>query len=294
MKKLFFLAGACVLLLWNCNTFKKVGSNLGDGLSTKSGVIGKNLVTGAGEGFAESTLRADLYKTIDSAIAIAGSSTNRNLKTVLDSLLTKRWSVMVKQLVEDATGRQTRRNVEDLREALIGAKTKADLQALILAVLNDQNTGKLVALKNNLLGDSTNRQVATLVDTAMAHLTSRFQSGIADSTLSKLGYFLDNDLHNSLDRNLNVVQRHATWFLVGIAAVAILIITMVWLNRQKYLKLSTILASQVNGISSREVYDEVTARIKQTAVTTGVEPALRSILDKNKLLGEETWKPLPK
>jgi hypothetical protein len=294
MKKLFFLAGVCVLLLCNCNTFKKVGSNLGDGLSTKSGIIGKNLVTGAGEGFAESTLRADLYKTIDSAIAIAGSSTNRNLKTVLDSLLTKRWSVMVKQLVEDATGRQTRRNMEDLREALIGAKTKADLQALILTVLNDQNTGKLVALKNNLIGDSTNRQVATLVDTAMAHLTSRFQSGIADSTLSKLGYFLDNDLHNSLDRNLNVVQRYATWFLVGIAAVAVLIITMVWLNRQKYLKLSTLLASQVNGISDRKVYDQVTAQIKQTAVTTGVEPTLRSILDKNKLLGAETWKPLPK
>jgi hypothetical protein len=293
MRKIFFLTGVYVLFC-GCNTFKKAGSDLGEGLSTKSGAIGKNLVIGLNDGLTESTIRANLYQTIDSAIAIAAYSTSRNLKPVLDSLLTQRWSAMVKQLVEDASGGQTHRNIEDLREALIGAKTKADLQALVFAVLNDQNTGKIIALKNNLLGDETNRQAGTLVDSAMAHLTSHFQSGITDPTLRKLGYFLDHDLHNSLQNNLTVVQRYATWFLAGIAAVASIIIAIVWLNRQKYLKLSTLLASQVNGITDRSIYDEITARIKQTAVTNGVEPTLRNILDKNKLLGTETWKPLPK
>jgi hypothetical protein len=291
MKKLLFLTTVCILFC-NCNGFKKIGSNLAEGVGTKSQDIGKNLVLGLDEGLSESNLRANLSKTIDSAIIIAGASANKNLKPVLDSLLSRRWSILVKQLVEDASGQQTRQNIEKLREALIGPKSTEELKLLIAAVLNDQNTGKVVALKDKLLGDETKTQVGALVDTAMDHLAKRFQSGITDSTLRKLSYFLDHDLHNSLDTNLSVIQKYATWFLVGIGAVAAFIITLVWLNRQKYLKLSTLLASQVNAIPDRQIYDQLTANIKQSAVTTGVEPALRKILDENHLLGEVSWKPV--
>lgn len=276
----------------NCNGFKKIGSNLADGVSSRSSGIGKNLVFGLDSGLAESNLRTGLSKTIDSAIAIAGASANKNLKPVLDSLLTRRWSALVRQLVEDASGQQTRRNLAKLREELIGPGSREELKQLIDAVLNDQNSGKLVSLKDKLLGDETKTQVGGLVDSAMDHLARRFQSGITDSTLRKLSYFLDHDLHNSLDNNLSVIQKYATWFLVGTAAVAAFIITLVWLNRQKYLKLSTLLAAQVNAVPDRAVYDQLTARIKQDAVTTGVEPALRNILDKNNLLGEVSWKPV--
>lgn len=291
MKKLFFLTCICILLC-NCNSFKKIGSDLGEGLNGNTKAIGKNLVAGLDAGLTETALRAELYKTIDSAIAIAGSSSNKNLKMVLDSLLTKRWSVFVRQLVEDASGQQTRQNVESLREAVIGAKTKAELQALLLTVLNDDNTGKLVTLKSKLLGDETKGQVSDIIDTAMLHLTTRFQSGITDPTLYKLSHFLNNDLNKSIGSNLSIIQKYATWFLVGIGAVAAFIITIVWVNRQKYLKLSTLLASQVNAIPDQKTYDQLTARIKQSAVTAGVEPTLRDILDKNKLLGKETWKPV--
>jgi len=291
MKKLLFLTVVCILFC-NCNGFKKIGSNLADGVSSKTPDIGKNLITGLDAGLTESAIRADLYKTIDSAITIAGTSANKNLKQVLDSLLTRRWSALVKQLVEDASGQQTRQNIAKLREELIGEKSKAELRSLVAAVLNDENGGKLVTLKDKLLGNETKTQVGGIVDTAMDHLTRRFQSGITDATLRKLSYFLDHDLHTSLDTNLSVIQKYATWFLVGIAAVAAFIITLVWLNRQKYLKLSTLLASHVNAIPDRQIYEQLTARIKENAVTTGVEPALRDILDKNHLLGTASWKPI--
>ncbi|MEJ7677617.1 MAG: hypothetical protein WKG06_07065 [Segetibacter sp.] len=229
---------------------------------------------------------------MDSVITVAGSSTNKNLKSVLDSILTQRWSAITRQLVEDATGRHTRENVEALRESLIGAQTKAELQALIAAVINDDITGKLIALKNDLTGEQTKKAVTEIVDSAMLHLTDRFQTGIADSTLLKLSRFIRNDLNTSINTNLSVIQKYATWFLIGITVVAAFIISLIWFNRQKYLKLSTLLASQVNAIPDRQVYDQLTARIKQSAVSVGVEPTLRSILEENKLLGKETWKPV--
>ncbi|MDR6943143.1 hypothetical protein [Mucilaginibacter pocheonensis] len=291
MKKIFYLICFCGFLS-GCSAFKNAGSSLGQGFNSQTRSIGKNLIIGIDSGLVESAIRADLYKTLDSAIIIAGSSTNKNLKKVLDSLLTKRWSVFVKQLVEDASGQQTRKNIENLREALIGAKSKAEVQALIAAVLNDETNGKLVTLKNKLLGDETRKQVSDIIDTGMQHFTTRFQAGITDSTLLKLSHFLNNDLNKSLDSNLSIIQKYATWFLVGIGVVAAFIITLVWINRQKYLKLSTLMASQVNAIPDQQMYDQLTARIKQSAVTAGVEPTLRNILDKNNLLGNETWKPV--
>jgi len=289
--KVFSIISFCILI-GSCSVFKKAGSNLGEGLNTQTKRIAQNLVSGLHSGITDSAFRTDLYKMLDSAITVAGSSTNKNLKSVLDSILTERWSVITRQLVEDATGRQTRENVQAIRESLIGAQTKAELQALIAAVLNDENTGKLIALKNELTGAETRNALTQIVDSAMLHLTNRFQEGITDSTLSKLSRFLRNDVHESINTNLSVVQKYATWFLTGIGVLTAFIITIVWINRQKYLKLSTLLASHVNAIPDRQVYDELTARIKQSAVTEGVEPALRNILDKNKLLGKETWKPV--
>lgn len=289
--KVFSIIFFCILI-GSCSVFKKAGSNLGEGLNTQTKRIAQNLVSGLHSGITDSAFRTDLYKMLDSAITVAGTSTNKNLKSVLDSILTERWSVITRQLVEDATGQHTLENVQAIRESLIGAQTKAEVQDLIAAVLNDENTGKLIALKNELTGEETRNALTQIVDSAMLHLTNRFQESITDSTLSKLSRFLRNDVHESINTNLSVVQKYATWFLTGIGLVTAFIITIVWINRQKYLKLSTLLASHVNAIPDRQVYDELTARIKQSAVTEGVEPALRNILDKNKLLGKETWKPV--
>jgi predicted small secreted protein len=292
MKKIaYLLLGSCIVLA-GCNTFKKIGSDLGEGLDSKTRPLGKNLIMGIDDGLTQSAIRADLYKTIDSAITIAGSSTNRNFKKVLNSLLTERWSVFVKQLIENATGKQTHQNLEQLREAVIGAKTKKELQELVASVLNDENTGRLILLKNKILGNETNKQFSTIIDTGMLHLSHQFQSGITDPTLDKLSHFLKNDLSNSLDKNLSVVQRYASWFLVGIGLLAASIITIVWFNRQKYLKLSTLLASHVNAIPDQHIYDQLTSSIKLDAVTAGIEPTLRGLLSENHLLNEKSWKPL--
>ncbi len=289
MKTIFALL---LVLCCGCNGFKKIGSNLGEGFNSKTKSMGQNLVSGLQAGIADSAFRAGLYTTLDSAILVASTSTNKNLKIVLDSVLNERWSVITRQLVEDATGKQTKTNIDALRESLLGAQTKAEVAALIAAVLNDENTGKLIALRNELLGEKTNEAVAAIVDNAMLRLTTRFQSGIADTTLMKLSRFLNSDLKTGIGDNLSIIQKYATWFLVGIGVLAAFIITLVWVNRQKYLKLSTLLASQVNAIPNQQVYDQLTARIKQQATVTGVEPALQDILAKNKLLGENTWKPV--
>ncbi|BAV05301.1 hypothetical protein FLA_1308 [Filimonas lacunae] len=280
------------LLGSGCISTQKAGSGLSEGFGSKASLISKNLVLGLDSGLAASTLRAQLCATIDSVITVAGISTNKNISRLLDSVLSKNWSALVQQLVEDVSGKQLRQNLENIREALIGAKTREDVQAILNTLLSDTNTNKIIRLKNELLGETTARQMGMLTDTLMAHIIPRLNNEITDSTLHKLSRFLNQDVQRSIDTNLSVVQKYADWFLAGLALVAAFIITLVWQNRQKYLKLTTLLAAQVNAIPDQKTYDLLTARIKASAANAGVEPTLRTVLQENNLLNTNSWKPL--
>ena len=51
-----------------------------------------------------------------------------------------------------------------------------------------------------------------------------------------------------------------------------------------------LLTKQIHDIPDQQVYDTVTARIKNEAVTAGLEPTLRKVLKENGLINTEAWK----
>jgi hypothetical protein len=68
------------------------------------------------------------------------------------------------------------------------------------------------------------------------------------------------------------------------------IIFLIWQNRKKYLRMVAIIAKQVHDIPDQNIYDQVTAKIKQDSVATGLEPTLRNLLEKNGLIGDTSYK----
>src|SRR4030095_11996672 len=76
---------------------------------------------------------------------------------------------------------------------------------------------------------------------------------------------------------------------VTLGAIAAVIIFLVWHSRIKYLRLTTLLTKQINGIPDQNINDKVTAKIKDDALTARLEGQLRGLLAKNVLLGKEAW-----
>jgi hypothetical protein len=144
-------------------------------------------------------------------------------------------------------------------------------------------------LRDELLGDATNFQVTRLRDSLLGAKTAIAVKTIVDSALSGASGFLQNGLRKGIDSNASVIQKYALRWLLLLGAIAAIIIFLVWRNRQKYLKMVTVLTSQINSISDQKAYDELTSRIKEKAIETGVEPTLRKVLQENGLMGKESW-----
>ena len=87
-----------------------------------------------------------------------------------------------------------------------------------------------------------------------------------------------------------MIKKYANEWLLLLGGVAMAVIALVWRNRQKYLKLTKLLTTEVSDIPDRKAYDELTRRIQTKARDSGQEPALQVILKENGLLDAKAWK----
>jgi phosphatidylinositol kinase/protein kinase (PI-3 family) len=156
--------------------------------------------------------------------------------------------------------------------------------------LNDETNARVARLRNELLGDATAIQIARLRDSLLSAKTADAVKAIVDSALSGASRFLKTDLRQGIDSNVSIIQKYAVRWLLLLAAIATAIIFLVWRNRQKYLKMTTLLASQIHAIPDQKTYNEITSRIKTKAIESGVEPSLNKVLKENGILGKEKWK----
>ncbi|HWJ26121.1 MAG TPA: hypothetical protein VNS32_06235, partial [Flavisolibacter sp.] len=69
--------------------------------------------------------------------------------------------------------------------------------------------------------------------------------------------------------------------------IAVIIIFIIWRLKEKYAKMTTLIASEIHAMPNQKEYDALTSRIKNKAMTAGVEPTLRKVLEDNGLLGKE-------
>jgi len=269
-------------------SFEKIGSDLGKGVSSKTDTIGQTLIAGVMNELTSPVVRKKVSLFLDSILTNLTDSLSVRTGTLEDRVLNHKVLVWADSLVEAITGSHLRMNLDSIQAVLVG-KTKRDVlqmrdgfRQLLTEVLSNDTKNKLGLMRDELLGPKTNMALTRIIYTAVAH--------IVDSAMRKISDGLRTEINPQLKQDLSFVSKNATWLLITLGAIAAVIIFLVWQNRKKYLRMVAIIAKQVHDIPDQNIYDQVTAKIKQDSVATGVEPALRDLLAKNGLIGDTSYK----
>ena len=292
MKNKLLIALSVLCLFTGCH-IEKLGKDLSSGVSQNAEAIARNLMSGVNKGLSDSAFKANMYYLVDSLVGTAGGSANRSVKMLMDTLLSDKFIFYTRRLVEEASGEHLKTNVALLRNELLGSKTSEEVKAIVTtalnSILNDETTAKIAALRNELLGDATTQQLTKLRDSLLGPKTADAIKAIVDSAMTNFAYHMNGDVKKAVDGNASFIEKYAGRLLLLLGAIAVVIILVIWRTKQKYVQMSTLLASQINAIPDQKTYDELTTRIKEKAVETGVEPALRKVLLNNGLMGKESW-----
>lgn len=292
MKNIFSAIAAAIIVLSGCRV-EKIGKDLSNGVSQNAEAIARNMMTGINKGLSDTAFKQNLYHFIDSLVSTAGNSANRSAKNLIDSLTSERLVLFTARLVEEATGKRLKENLAALRNELIGEATNERVKFLVstavASTLNDETNARIARLRDELLGEATNYQLSRLRDSLLGDRTALAIKAILDSSLRSASVFLQTDLRKGIDSNASIIQKYAVRWLLLLGAIAAVIIFLVWRSKQKYAKTVTVLTSQINSIPDQKSYDELTSRIKDKAIETGVEPTLRKVLMENGLMGKESW-----
>lgn len=278
-------------LLFNCTCFysclQKWGSDLGSGVASKTDTIGRNLVSGLRDELTNTVTLHKLSVFLDSLLSNLSDTLNVKANTLEDSLLNPKVLRWADSLVSTITGTHLQLNMQALQATLVG-KTKKDVlemkhsfDLLLRDILSDNTRGKIGLIRDELLGPKTNMALTRIIDTAVTH--------IVDSSLNLISAKLRKDINPLFKEDASFIQRNAIWLLIIVGAIAAGIIFLVWKNRQKYLRMLTIVTKQVHDIPDQQVYDQVTTKIKNDSITAGVEPDLRDLLNKNGLINSNDW-----
>ena len=225
---------------------------------------------------------------LDSILTNLTDSLTVRTGTMEDRLLNHKVQLWADSLVETLTGSHLKMNMDSVQSVLVG-KTKRDVlqmrdgfSRLLAEVLSNNTKNKLGLMRDELLGPKTTTALARIIDTAVTH--------IVDSAMLRISNRLRTDINPQLTQDISFVHRNATWLLITLGVIAAVIIFFIWQNRKKYLRMVAIIAKQIHDIPDQQIYDQVTAKIKQDSVATGLEPDLRHLLEKNGLIGDTSYK----
>jgi hypothetical protein len=284
--KLLIIFPILLCLLAGCS-MEKLGKQAGTGVASTTDSIGHGLTKGVVDELTSADSRVKITRLLDSIVnSVAQNLTTKTL-ALRDSVVTKKIILWVDSLVEAATGNKSQLNLKDIQYELIG-KTKLDLADmskmvtnLIDQILSNNTKGKIAGLRDELLGPKTNLAITRIADTLVSH--------IVDSALAKLSTGYRKEIDPLVTGDIETVKRNAAMLIGLVGAIAIAIIVLVWINRLKYLRLTALLTKHINDIPDQDIYNQVTGRIHEDAITTGLEKSLRGVLSDNGLLGNASW-----
>lgn len=285
------------MLMTSCNV-EKWGSQLSNGLKKNTQEIGKNVVLGAGNGLADTAFQLQLHFLLDSLVKAAGARGGEAVSAIMDSLLTDRWSVFTKQLVEDATGRQLKANIaaltSDLQQTvktMLGQEYREQLRLLVATAMTEITNDRLrlaaAGVREELSGEALRNNLSLMGAALLNEKTNAAVKAIVDTAMLTIAYRMRHDVKDAVGENASFIERYAGRLLLLLGVIAIVIIFIIWRMKQKYARMTTVLASQIYAIPDQKAYDDLTTRIKEKATIAGVEPTLRKMLVENGLLGKE-------
>lgn len=261
-------------------SFEKIGKNLGNGLGSTTDTLGQNLIAGIRDELAKPETRLKISGLLDSLVSSLADTLNPKLAGIRDNLLNHKTIIWVDSIVEALTGNQLKVNMDSIQATMVG-KTKTDVfqmrnafRELLEEILSDSTKGKIGAMRDELLGAKTDSAINKIVDHAMATIAARYKT----------------DLNPQVKGDVSFITKNAETLLLSLGGIAVVIVLLVWRSRRKYLQMVTLLSKQINQIPDQKVYDYVTSKIKDEAISTGLEPDLRSLLNKNGMLGDDSWK----
>lgn len=298
MKKLVVMLLASAVIVGSCN-FEKIGSNVTAGIKKNAGGIAKNAVLGAGEGLADKAFQQRLDHLLDSMVFNVGTNGKEAVKAILDSLLSERLIHFTGRMVEEATGRKLQSNLAAVSgnlkltvQDLLGAETKERLRLLVATAMNEVNMDKITramaGIREELTGSAMRNNIALFGENLLNEKTNAAVKTIVDTAMMTIAYRMKHDVKDAIGDNASFIQKYAGRLLLLLGAIALIIIIVIWRMKQKYARMTTVLASQIYAIPDQNAYDDLTYRIKEKATLAGVEPTLRKMLAENGLLGKET------
>ena len=209
------------------------------------------------------TLDPDIQKglkLIDSVGQLSNAQVALIMQTVIDRIDHIKGQVkdeQLKQFFLDAVS-STMRQVDQ--------RSRNILANMLMKAIDDLNSDgarlKLAAIRDSLLNDATNTRIQRTVLTAV------------QPTLDTL----TNRIDRIVNHNIPLVQRYAYEWLIGLGLIAAALIGWVWFQRRRYVRLVKLLTYQIDKIPDRQTYDELVGRIRNSAQSQSLEPALRNVL----------------
>ncbi|MBL7915283.1 MAG: hypothetical protein JNL49_09595 [Bacteroidia bacterium] len=268
-----------LVIISGCASFEKVGKNLGKGVASESEQIGANLILGIRNELTDSVTRIKIAGFLDSLISSVVDSTGKKIVKSSDSIFFHKIIPWADSIVVTLLGPKVQADLAKLQYTLVG-KTKEDvfemkaaLEQLIVFALSDSTQGRIGLLRDELLGAKTDSAVSKIVDHAMTQIINRY----------------NKDLNPVIKDDISFIEKNAKELLILTGAIALGIIFFVWLSRRKYLKLVAVLSKHINEIPDQKIFDQITSNIKKETVPGLLEPTLRKVLERNGMLGKNSW-----
>jgi len=273
-------AGIFILLLsllpGGCSFLKNAGRDLVAGAreelareETKAALQG--LTGSVGDGLEEQIPRLDsLLRASTLPLAaglrdeLLGDATRLQVRLLRDELLSDTTFLYLVALRNELLGTATRQYATDLRDALLGE------------VLREQ----LAAVRGELIGEATRTAVQLLIDDVVA--------GLAGSYEARLRPVLREDI-DALKRDveegagfLTTNAKTLVWSLVAGVAVLLIIIGYFVLRSLRQRRMLALVTKEIDEMEEAP-RKELTARIKDKALETGLEPHLHKVIEEQRL-----------
>ncbi len=271
-KKIIFISLICTFvtgcvdtksLLESARTFKSIVDNI----DTTGMKVSEGAVRGLTGNPSKSRLDSLVAQLTTTLMQTARETIlNNRTKQKLDSIVVG----LVTAVRDTLTDQQTKKKLDALISSL-SATTRAEASQLVKDVLGEK-TGKLIQerISKDVLGDSTIVRLGVARDTLLGAKTQQRLESIIDGALTKF------DKH--AETNLGLLQKNAWEILLGIAGLSVGVIAFFWWEKYHYRKILAGLTHQIHRIPDQEVYDELSKRIQQNMIHSGVEARLRKIL----------------